>query len=99
LLRARPPAGRRKWTDERGNLYEIVIWRVARHAHYPEGVRYRLGFIRSGEDTPALLYGNHHPKGHHRHLGDDEQPYRFVTAAQLVDDFLAQSTAIAGGVK
>jgi hypothetical protein len=72
---------------------------VARHAHYPEGVRYRLAFIRSGEDTPALLYGNHHPKGHHRHLGDDEQPYRFVTAAQLADDFLAQSTAIAGGVK
>jgi predicted transcriptional regulator len=52
---------RRKWTDERGNLYEIVIWRIDRNTLYPEAVRYRLAFIRSGEERPALLYDNHHP--------------------------------------
>ncbi len=89
----------RKWTDERGNLYEMVIWKVVRSALYPEAVRYRLAFIRSGEEIPALLYDNHHPKGHHRHIGTREEPYSFVTARQLVADFLAQAAALAGDVK
>jgi hypothetical protein len=45
----------RKWTDEDGNLYEIVLWRVVRSARHPEGVRCRLAFIRSGDKAPALL--------------------------------------------
>ncbi len=68
---------RRKWTDERGNLYEMAIWRVDRSSLYPEAVRYRLAFIRAGEARPALLYDNHHPKGHHRHVGTAEEPYPF----------------------
>jgi len=85
--------------DERENLYEIVIWKVDRSTLYPEAVRYRLAFIRSGEQRPALLYDNHHPKGHHRHVGTYEEPYSFVTARQLVADFLAQATVLAGEVK
>jgi hypothetical protein len=27
----------RKWTDERGNLYEIVLWQVERSTRHPEG--------------------------------------------------------------
>ncbi|MFZ0888666.1 MAG: DUF6516 family protein [Candidatus Binataceae bacterium] len=88
-----------KWTDERGNLYGIVIWKIDRSSLYPEGVRYRLVFIRSGEKRPALLYDNHHPKGHHRHVGDDEEPYSFVSARQLVADFLAEASGLAGEVK
>jgi hypothetical protein len=55
--------------------------------------------IRSGEEAPAILYDNHHPKGHHRHIGDHEEPYAFVTAGRLVADFLAQARALAGDVK
>jgi len=90
---------RRKWTDERGNLYEMVIWSVDRSTFYPVAVRYRLAFIRAGEEGPALLYDNHHPKGHHRHVGTAEEPYPFVTATQLVADFLAQAAALAGELK
>jgi hypothetical protein len=90
---------RRKWTDELGNLYEIVLWRVKQSARYPEGVRYRPAFIRSGERTPALLYDNHHPKGHHRHLGMLQEPYNFVTAQQLVADFLSQASTLAKEIK
>ena len=90
---------RRKWTDERGNLYEMVICKVDRSALYPEAVRYRLAFIRSGEETPALPYDNHHPKGHHRHVAAHEEPYSFATARQLVADFLAHAAALAGEVK
>jgi Family of unknown function (DUF6516) len=72
----------RKWTDERGNLYEIVLWPVERSTRRPEGVRYWLAFIRSGEQTPALLYDNNHSKGHHRHVGAREEPYAFTTVWQ-----------------
>jgi hypothetical protein len=47
----------------------------------------------------ALLYDNHHPKGHHRHVGTREEPYSFVTAEKLVADFLAHAAALAGEVK
>ncbi len=83
-----------KWTDERGNLYEIVIWHVERSVRHPEGVRYRLAFIRSGENTPALLYDNHHPKGHHRHVEGCEEAYVFTTARQLVADFTSEANRL-----
>jgi hypothetical protein len=89
----------RKWTDEGSNLYEMVIWKVVRSARYPEAVRYRLAFVRAGEKTPALLYDNHHPKGHHRHVGTREEPYQFVNGRQLVADFLAHAATLAGEVK
>ena len=90
---------RRKWTDERGNLYEVVLWKVERNPRHPEGVRYRLAFIRSGEEVPAVLYDNHHPKGHHRHVAGRQVPYAFVTARRLVAAFLAETRALAGEVK
>ncbi|MGA9721927.1 MAG: DUF6516 family protein [Candidatus Binatus sp.] len=90
---------RRKWTDERGNLYEMVLWKIERNTRHPEGVRYRLAFIRAGEEAPAILYDNHHPKGHHRHISGRQAPYAFVTARKLVADFLADAHALAGVVK
>jgi hypothetical protein len=56
-------------------------------------------FIRSGEVSPAILYDNHHPKGHHRHIGEHEEPHAFVTAKRLAADFLAQARSLAGDVK
>ncbi len=85
-----------KWTDERGNLFEILLWQVDLNVRYPEGVRYRLAFIRSGEETPTLLYDNHHPKGHHRHIEEREEPYLFTTAAQLIADFMAEANRLGG---
>jgi hypothetical protein len=75
--------------------------KVERNAHHPEGVRNRLVFmfIRSGEETPTILYDNHHPKGHHRRIGKHEEPYKFLTARRLVPDLLAQARALAGDVK
>ena len=90
---------RQKWTDEQGNLYEIVLWKVKRNARHPEGVRYRLAFIRAGEEMPAILYDNHHPKGHHRHISGREEPYLFVTSTRLVADFLADARSSAGEMK
>jgi hypothetical protein len=89
----------RKWTDEGENLYEIVLWQVERSTRHPEGVRYRLAFIRSGEQTPALLYDNHHPKGHHRHVGARQEPYVFTTVGQLAADFTSEASKLGGETK
>ena len=59
---------REKIIDEEGNLTEFVIWQIPGRHQEAERVRYRLAFIRRGEQTPAVLYDNHDPKGHHRHL-------------------------------
>jgi len=90
---------RRKWTDREGNIFEIVIWKVERNGRHPEGVRYRLALIRPGEKEPALVYDNHHPKGHHRHIAGREEPYLFGSVQGLVDDFLAQAIALGTGVR
>jgi len=39
---------REKGTDEKGNLYELVVWGVPVTSRHPQGVRYRLAFIRVG---------------------------------------------------
>ena len=78
---------KRKFTDEQGNLWELVVWSVPFSRLYREGVRYRLAFIPHGMGGPAVLYDNHHPKGHHKHLEDLEQPYLFSGIDQLLMDF------------
>jgi hypothetical protein len=79
----------RKVVDEEGNVLEAVIWRVPVSAKAPDGVRYRLAFIPAGMREPAVLYDNHHPKGHHRHVEGVQEPYRFETVDKLVRDFKA----------
>ena len=85
-----------KTTDERGNLREMVIWRVPRSPQQPDGVRYRLALILVGDTKPTVLYDNHRPKGHHRHVAGTEEPYRFVDVGRLVADFLADVTRMLG---
>jgi hypothetical protein len=80
---------REKATDEQGNLREMVIWRVKPNPRQPEGLRYRLALIRAGERTPAVIYDNHHPKGHHRHIEGIEEPYAFIDLDHLIADFMA----------
>jgi len=58
-----------------------------------------LAFVLSGEKAPALLYDNHHPKGHHRHVGTREEPYLFSTVRQLVADFMTGAHTLAEGKK
>lgn len=88
---------REKVTDEHGHIYEAVIWEVERSTRYSEGVRYRLAFIKAGEKSPTVLYDNHHPKGHHRHLEGIEEPYKFTNVNQLLADFMADVGRRTGG--
>lgn len=85
------PLFRRREIDQSGNLFDLAIWRVRVTPAYPNGVRYRLAFVRRGETAPAVLYDNHAPKGDHRHVAGIEEPYAFIDVDQLVSDFRADA--------
>lgn len=78
---------REKRIDEAGNIVELVIWRVPVTLRDTSAVRYRLAFVRRGSAVPAVLYDNHSPKGHHRHIEGVEEPYRFIDLDRLIVDF------------
>jgi len=69
---------KQKLTDADGDILELVVWKVPMGVKHPKGVRYRLAFIPQGQDDPALLYDNHHPKGPHKHNNEAESAYVFV---------------------
>jgi hypothetical protein len=87
---------REKVIDDQGNILELVIWRVPATSRSPSGIRYRLAFVRQGEESPAVLYDNHSPKGHHRHVTGVEEPYGFVDVDRLLADFMADARRITG---
>lgn len=78
---------RSKFELPNGAIDERVIWQVPISPRQPEGIRYRLAFIRKGNGVPTVLYDNHHPKGHHKHLGGTEIPYEFRSLEKLIEDF------------
>lgn len=70
-----------------GGVDERVIWQVPRSHRLPDGIRYRLVHIIKAGELPAVLYDNHHPKGHHKHLEGTEFPYEFDGLEKLIEDF------------
>ncbi len=71
-----------------GSIIEIVVWKVPKpvpgSAHL---FKYRLFFGFPG--TRVIGYDNERGKGDHRHRGEIEEPYAFVSPEQLFDDFAA----------
>ena len=69
-----------------GVIVEAKIWNVPVSDKYPDGIRYSLFAIHS--DGKVLVgYDNHYPKGHHRHIGDTQEPYVFTDLEKLRNDF------------
>jgi hypothetical protein len=85
-----------KVIDQDGNITELAIWKVPVSARQPAGVKYRLAFIEKDATDPAVLYDNHHPKGHHRHVEGTEESYDFIDVDKLVSDFQADVRRIKG---
>jgi hypothetical protein len=69
-----------------GVIVEIKIWEVWSD-RYPDGYKYSLYGIYGGK--VLVGYDNHHPKGHHRHIGDVEMEYGFSGPEKLRNDFKA----------
>ena len=65
---------------------DAVIWEVPSPVPGSgHNLKYRLAFIVDG--LCVLRYDNEAGKGDHKHVGNHEMPYRFVSMDQLLDDF------------
>jgi len=84
-----------KRLDNRGGVVEMVIWQLPEaDAGRPHGLKYRLVFARQGRRLVG--YDNERGKGDHKHIGDKQFPYVFVSIDQLVDDFMTDVKQHAG---
>jgi hypothetical protein len=82
LLRERVIVGENRFA-------EIVIWQVPRpRAGSPHRYKYRLAFVV--DEICVVRFDNETGKGDHKHVGIDEQPYRFSSLGQLVTDFWSE---------
>lgn len=71
-----------------GTMVEMVIWRVPQPVEgCPHAYKYRLFFGRPGERIVG--YDNERAKGDHRHVGQNEEPYKFTDVETLVRDFFS----------
>lgn len=69
-------------------IVEIVIWRVPEPVP-PSERPYKYRLVYAVEGKRIVGYDNERGKGDHKHLGDREEPYRFVNPQQLMADFMA----------
>ena len=78
-----------------GIIIETVIWELPEAL--PERLhrlKYRLYCGRNGECL--VRYDNETGKGDHRHYGNEEERYFFISFTQLIDDFLGDVERITG---
>ncbi len=80
---------KQKLVLQNGLVREAVIWKVTKSQKYPDGVRYRLALADPFSGELLVLFDNHFPKGHHKHLHGVESAYEYGSVDQLVDDFLS----------
>jgi hypothetical protein len=65
---------------------EIVVWRLDRPLRGSiHKYKYRLALV--ADQVCVLRYDNEAGKGDHWHIGDVEEPYKFVDPTMLLADF------------
>ena len=57
-------------------VLELAIYEVPKSDKYPKGLKFRLICI-DPVDGHRVLFDNHHPKGPHFHLDNEEFDYEF----------------------
>lgn len=67
-------------------VLEMTIHRVGKSSRYTEGIKYGL-ILTDLQSKKRVLMDNHHPKGPHIHLNDQEIPYEYVDEEKLIKDF------------
>jgi hypothetical protein len=78
---------RRRVLDD-GAIVEMKLWQVPRSVRgSTHRFKYSLFYGRSGQRL--VCYDNEPGKGDHRHYGQREEAYVFITPERLIADFLA----------
>jgi hypothetical protein len=85
-----------RYRDRQGDvIVEMVIWALP--APTPERqhcIKYRL--YCGCNHCCIVRYDNEAGKGDHRHYGEQEAPYPFISVDQLLADFRDDCTRLAG---
>ena len=81
---------REKYIYSDGAIREMVLWQLSRRTpDRPHGLKYRL-YYGLGDGTCIVRLDNESGKGDHKHVGSQEESYRFTDVETLVADFLAE---------
>lgn len=76
-------------------LIEVVLWQLPRaSAERPHGLKYRL-YCGRGKAC-VVRYDNEAGKGDHRHYGEREEQYAFVSVEVLLADFAGDVGRLTG---
>lgn len=83
------------WGHAAPAIVEMVIWQLPEKTpDRPHGIKYR--FFCGRTDICLVRYDNESGKGDHRHYGDYEQRYDFVSVDKLIEDFRNDCANLAG---
>jgi len=75
-----------------GGIIELVVWRVPQPVPpTTHGYKYHAAYAVAGKRLVG--FDNERGKGDLCHLAGRQQPYRFTTVEQLVEDFIAAVAA------
>jgi hypothetical protein len=81
---------REKYIYSDGAIREMVLWQLPNKTlDRPHGLKYRL-YYGLGDGTSLVRFDNESGKGDHKHVGNQEESYRFIDVETLVADFLAE---------
>ena len=81
---------REKYIYSDGAIREMVLWQLpGKTPDRPHGLKYRL-YYGHRDGTCLVRFDNESVKGDHKHVGSQEESYRFIDVEPLVADFLAE---------
>jgi len=78
-----------------GEIVEWKAWEVPPSPTRPEGLKYSLVYA-DASGRRILGYDNAEGKGHHRHVGDAETPFKFEGLEALLTRFLDEVSRLRG---
>ena len=67
-------------------IVELSIYEVGISTKYPDGIKYGL-ICKDLKTGNFVLMDNHHPKGPHIHLNENEFRYAYQNDEKLIEDF------------
>lgn len=70
-----------------GSIMELVLWNLPKTSlDRPHSIKYRL-YYSDANGNCIVRYDNETGKGDHKHIKDEEFPYKFMNKDQLIEDF------------
>ncbi len=67
-------------------ILEMEIYQINKSKKYKEGIKYGL-ILLDMRTRKRVLMDNHHPKGPHIHLDNQEIRYEYLNEDKLIHDF------------